>query len=105
MCKKTGILLGNHFGGRPGRATMDLIHLMIKLVKDAWRKGEVASLLCLDVKAVFPSAALNVLFEEMRLCGIPEEHVEWLRRQLEGRKDITDVQQLQVRHVQHKGRN
>ena len=33
MCEKTGILPLNHFIGRPGRATMDSIHLMIKLVK------------------------------------------------------------------------
>ena len=44
VCEKTGILPKNHFGGRPGRATMDSVHLMIKLVEDAWRKGEVASL-------------------------------------------------------------
>ena len=80
MCEKTGILPSNHFGGRPGRATTDLIHLMIKLVKDAWRKGDVASLLCLDIKAAFPSAALDVLFQEMRRCRIPKEHVEWFRR-------------------------
>jgi hypothetical protein len=50
MCEKTGILPSNHFGGRPGRATTDSVHLLVKTVKDAWRKGEVASLLCLDVK-------------------------------------------------------
>lgn len=44
MCEKTGILPKNHFGGRQGRATMDSVHLMVKLVEDAWRKGEVASL-------------------------------------------------------------
>src|ERR1700761_4724228 len=86
MCEKTGILPTNHFGGRPGRATTDSVHLMVKMVKDAWRKGEVASLLCSDVKAAFPSAALDVLFQEMRSCGIPEGHIEWFRRRLEGRK-------------------
>ena len=86
MCEKISILSLNHFGGRPGRATTDLIHLMVKLVKDAWRKGEVASLLCLDVKVAFPSAAVDVLMQEMRGCGIPEGHVEWFERRLEGRK-------------------
>ena len=61
MCKKTRILPSNHFGGRPGRATTDSIHLMVKVVKDAWRKGEVASLLCLDVKVAFPSTAVDVM--------------------------------------------
>ena len=37
MCEKTRILPENHFGGRLGRATMDSIHLVVKLVKDAWR--------------------------------------------------------------------
>ena len=88
MCKKTGILPMNHFGGRPGRATMDSIHLVVKLVKDAWRKGEVASLLCLEMKAAFPSEAVDILLQEMMLCGIPRGHVEWFKRQLEGRKTM-----------------
>ena len=70
----------NHFGGRPGRATTDSIHLMLKTVKDAWRKGEVVSLLCLDVKVAFPSAAVDILLQEMRACGIPAGHVEWFKR-------------------------
>ena len=86
MCKKNGILPQNHFGGRPGRATTDSVHQLVKLVKDAWRKGEVTSLLCLDVKLAFPSTALDVLSHEMRQCGIPNRHVEWLERRLEGRK-------------------
>lgn len=84
-CEKTGIPM-NHFGGRPGRATTDLIHLMVKMVKDTWRKGKVASLLCLDVKAAFPSVAVDVILQEMRDCGIPEGHMEWFGRRLEGRK-------------------
>ena len=86
MCEKMGILPMNHFGGRPGRATTDSIHLMVKMTKDAWRKGEVASLLCLDVKAVFPSVVVDFLLQEMRLCRIPEGHVEWFERRLEERK-------------------
>ena len=86
MCEKMGILPMNHFRGRLGRATTDLIHLMVKMVKDAWRRGEVASLLCLDIKAAFLSMAINVLLQEMRHCGIPEGHVRWFERRLEGRK-------------------
>ena len=86
MCEKTGILPQNHFGGRPGRATTDSVHLLVKTVKDAWRRGEVASLLCLDVKAAFPSAAMDVLLHEMRSCGISSGHAEWFERRLQGRK-------------------
>ena len=86
MCEKTGILPPNHFGGRPGRATTDSVHLLVKTVKDAWRKGKVASLLCLDVKSAFPSAAVDVLLHEMRVCGVPRGHVEWFERKLQGRR-------------------
>jgi hypothetical protein len=86
MCEKTGILPMNYFEGRPGRATTDSVHLLVKTVKDAWRKGEVASLLCLDVKGAFPSAAVDVLLHEMRVCGVPSGHVEWFERCLQGRK-------------------
>jgi hypothetical protein len=88
MCEQTGILPANHFGWRPGRATTDSVHLMVKTVKDAWRKGEVASLLCLDVKGAFPSTAVDVLMHEMRQHGVPEGHVEWLGRRLEGRRTM-----------------
>ena len=30
MCEKTGLLPENHFGGRPGRVTMDSIHMVVK---------------------------------------------------------------------------
>ena len=66
MCEKTSILPMNHFGGKPGRATTDLIHLVVKLVKDAWRRGDIASLLCLDVKAAFPSTAVDMLLLEYK---------------------------------------
>ena len=59
---------------------------MVKLVKDAWRRGDIASLLCLDVKAAFPSASVDMLLQEMRMCGIPEGHIGWFERRLEGRK-------------------
>ena len=88
MCEKMGILPKNHFGGRPGQATTDSVHLVVKMVKDVWRRGEVASLLCLDMKAVFPSAAVDVLLQEMRECGILEGHIEWFKRRLDGRKTM-----------------
>ena len=59
---------------------------MVKLVKDVWRRREVALLLCLDVKAAFPSTAVDVLLHEMRECGIPKGHVEWIERRLDRRK-------------------
>jgi hypothetical protein len=59
---------------------------MVKTVKDAWRQGEVASILFLDVKSMFPSTAIDCLFHKMLLLGIPVEYTKWLYRHLEGQK-------------------
>jgi hypothetical protein len=85
MCEKHNILLANHFGARPGRTMTDSIHLLMKTVKDAWRKGQVAFTLFLDVKGAFLSVDINCLIHNMRKRGIPEEHTEWIKRRLNNR--------------------
>ena len=86
MCEKHNILPANHFGARPGRTTTDSIHLLTKTVKDAWRKGQVASTLFLDVKSAFPSVDIDRLIHNMRRRGIPKEHTEWIKRRLNNRR-------------------
>jgi hypothetical protein len=58
-CKRLGILPAMHFGGQPGQSTTDSVHLLVQTVKDAWRKGMVASVLLLDVKGAFPSVDMR----------------------------------------------
>jgi len=36
MCKLHNVIPTNHFGARPGHTAMDSIHLLTKIVKDAW---------------------------------------------------------------------
>jgi hypothetical protein len=71
MCEKHNILLANHFRARSGHTTTDSIHMLTKTMKDAWRKGQVASTLFLDVKGVFPSIDVNRLIHNMRKRGMP----------------------------------
>jgi ribonuclease HI len=85
-CERKGILPANHFGGRPGRSTTDSVHLLIQMVKDAWRKGLVVSVLFLDVKGAFPSVDIKRLVHNLRARGVPREHTEWMMRRLEGRQ-------------------
>jgi ribonuclease HI len=85
MCERHNIIPANHFGARPGRTTTDSIHLLTKTVKDAWRKGLVASALFLDVKGAFPSVDIDRLIHNMRKRGIPEEYTSWMRRRLRNR--------------------
>jgi ribonuclease HI/exonuclease III len=85
QCEKHQLLPRNHFGGRPGRNTTDAIHFLIKIVKDAWRKGKVVSILSLDVKGAFPSTAIDRLIHNMRRRRIPKEITDWMERRLEHR--------------------
>ena len=76
MCKRHDILPANHFGAKPGQTTMDSVHLFTKTVKDAWRKGLVASTLFLDVKGAFLSVNTNRLVHNMRWKGIPRKYTD-----------------------------
>jgi retron-type reverse transcriptase len=52
----------------------------MKMIKDAWRKGHVASVLFVDVKGAFPSIDIKWLIYNMRKCGIPDKYIKWLIR-------------------------
>jgi ribonuclease HI len=96
MCEIHNILPANHFGARPGRTTTDSIHLLTKTIKDAWRKGQVASILFLDVKGAFPSVDVNRLIHNMKKRGIPREYTEWMRRRLSDRKTTLSFDDYQT---------
>jgi hypothetical protein len=59
--------------------------MLTKVAKDAWRKGQVASTLFLDVKGAFPSVDINRLIHNMRKRGVPREYTEWMERRLGNR--------------------
>ncbi len=48
--KKYHLLPANHFRGRLGHTTTNVIHLLTHKIKNAWRKGKVTSVLFLDVE-------------------------------------------------------
>ncbi len=74
------------FGARPGCTTTDALHMLTSFVKDAWRKGDVAVGLFLDIKSVFPSVNHDVLIHDMRSRGIPIEITNWIRTKLDNHK-------------------
>ena len=83
--ERKSLLANLQFGGA-GRTTTDSIHLLNKTVKDAWRRGDVASIVFLDIKSAFPAASPERLFHNLRMRGVPREYVDWLRVKLAGRK-------------------
>lgn len=60
--------------------------MLTKTIKDAWRKGQVASCSFLDVKSAFPSVDINRLIHNMRRKGIPREYTDWMKRHLANHK-------------------
>lgn len=62
-----GMLHDGQFGGRPGRNTTDVMHIIAQTVKDAWRKGDVAAALFLDVKGAFPNMVPARLLHNMKM--------------------------------------
>ena len=100
-CEQLNLLPDNHFGGHPGHSTTDSVHLLIKTIKDAWRKEEVALTLFLDVKGAFPSVHVDRLIHNMRKRGVPKQYTNWMRRRLENRTttltfDSYSTQEFQV---------
>ncbi|RDB20589.1 putative RNA-directed DNA polymerase from transposon X-element [Hypsizygus marmoreus] len=79
------LLPATHFGGRPGHTTTDAVYLLVHLIKDAWRRGKVISVLFLDIEGAFPNAVTDRVIHNLRKRGIPTAYVEFIRRLLEGR--------------------
>ena len=57
-----GLLPPLQFGTRPGHNTTDSIHLMVHRIKGLWSKGQIISVLFMDVKGAFPSVDLDMLY-------------------------------------------
>ena len=93
-------LLANlQFGGRAGRTTTDSLHLLNSTVKEALRRGEVASVVFLDIKPAFPAASPERQLTHAR-------YVNWLRaHQGRGTQDATQVRRLHYRPLRHPERD
>ena len=80
------LLPSTHFGGRPGRTTADAVHYLVHRIKEAWRKGLVASVLFLDVEGAFPNAVTERLVHNLRKRRLPEVYVKFVQQLLVGRR-------------------
>ena len=85
ITEKYQLLPANHFGGRPGRATTDAMHLLAHKIKASWRAGQVTSVLFLDIEGAFPNAVPSRLEHNMRRRGVPRKIVTFIHNMLRGR--------------------
>jgi hypothetical protein len=76
------LLPNTHFRGRPGRTTMDTIHYLVHRIKEAWRNGQVASVLFLDVEGAFPNAVTDRLIHNLQKRSIPLEYTNFVKQLL-----------------------
>jgi hypothetical protein len=73
------------------------------MIKDAWRKGLVVSVLFLDVKRAFPSVDIERLVHNLRAKGIPKQHTDWMLRRLEGRRTRLSFDDFKSRFFEIEG--
>lgn len=85
MAEKYELLPGTHFGGRPGRNTSDQLQYIVSVIKKAWKEGNVATVLYLDVAGAFPNAVKERLLHNLRRRRIPEKYVVFVEKLLTDR--------------------
>ena len=83
--EKHGLLPPMHFGGRPARTTNDAIQYLTYLIKDAWRKKQVTSVLFLDIEGAFPNAVNEKLIANLTKRRVPTAIVRFVNNMLKGR--------------------
>ena len=85
VTEKHHLLPANHFGGRPGRTTVDAMHLLTNRIKAAWRAGKVTSVLFLDIEGAFPNANPERLVHNLRKRKVPLRYTNFVRSMLRER--------------------
>lgn len=76
-----------HMGGRKLRSTENAIHAVIQRIYDAWNRGrgQVASLLLLDVSGAFDNVSHKRLLHNLRKRRVDEKVVRWIASFLSNR--------------------
>jgi hypothetical protein len=80
------LLPKTHFGGRPGRSTVDALHYLVHTISSAWRDNKVVSVLFLDVEGAFPNAVTTKLIHNLKKRRIPMSIVKFVEQLLTNRR-------------------
>jgi Reverse transcriptase (RNA-dependent DNA polymerase) len=75
-----------HFGGLPGRTTVDSLLHPTHRVKSAWRSRKVITIIFLDIANAFPNAVTERLLKNMARLGYPTEIITFFEAMLKNRK-------------------
>src|SRR5579859_2281164 len=80
-----GLLPPTHFGGRPCRSAEDAMMLLTGNIYAAWRKGEIFSMVFMDVAGAFNNVHHKRLISNLRKRRIPPKAVRWIESFLQDR--------------------
>ena len=72
LAKKHGLLPPSQFGGRPRKNTTDVMLLVTHKIKNAWRKGQSAAALFLNLQGVFSNTIKEQLIHNMCMRRVLE---------------------------------
>ena len=84
LAEQNDLLPANHFGGQPNRSTTDALLYLVQCIKDAWRRGNVVSVLLLDISQAFPTVSHERLLHNLKKRQIPDTLVRWIANFLDG---------------------
>jgi len=76
------LLPKTHFGECPGRTTTYAVHYLTQRIKGAWQKGNVASILFLDVERAFPNIVTDRLIHNLKKRRIPAVYMDFIKQLL-----------------------
>jgi ribonuclease HI len=85
LAESLNLLPDNHYGGRRGRSTEMAIHAMLETIYAAWERGQVASLLLMDVTGAYDHVSHARLAHNLRKRRINITYVAWILSCLEDR--------------------
>jgi ribonuclease HI/endonuclease/exonuclease/phosphatase family metal-dependent hydrolase len=85
LVERHHLLPKTHFGGRPGRSTVDAVQYLIHKICSTWRSNKVVSILFLDVEGAFPNAVTARLIHNLKRRRIPTVIVRFVEKLLTGR--------------------
>jgi hypothetical protein len=78
MVEKYSLLPDNHFGARPRRSAEQALNILVERIYQAWRGGEILSLVSFDVKGAFNGVHTSVLTQRLAETRVPKPMVEWI---------------------------
>ena len=86
LVERHRLLPRTHFGGRPGKSTVNTVHYLVHKIRSAWRSNKVISVLFLDVEGAFPNAVMARLIHNLKKRRIPGRIIKFIELLLTNRK-------------------